>query len=403
MPRYKYKVISATGEPITGIIAADSIEAAQRLLAVKRLQVVEIKRDWKSISLVPERVKTQELIAFARQFSTLMRSGISLTRALVILRDQAESQTMRQIIQQIIVSVESGNSLTSALEAHPKTFPRIFINMVHAGEASGKLDEVFREIAGYLERSEEINSRIKSALVYPIIVSVVALIALAILYNFVIPQFEILFEDLPELNLLTAINIKISHFVRSNQALILIGFAAIIMGIRALLKAALTRRVIDRWGLHLPILGNAIRKTAIARIARTLSTLISSGVSLLDAMTLTAETAGNVIIKESIEDARKSVSQGSSLYRPLQESGQFPPMVTGLIRIGEETGDLENMLKIIADDYEKEAHRTIDAAVELIKPLLMLVLGCIVAIVLLSIYLPIISAMGYLGGAGSGL
>jgi type IV pilus assembly protein PilC len=295
----------------------------------------------------------------------------------------------------MLIAVESGDMLSSAMAKHPKTFPNLYVKLVLAGEISGKMDVTLEEVASLLERTEETKARVKSALIYPIGVLAITCIALLVLYLFVLPRFEVMFRDLgPDLPSFTRINLRISHLLREQPLVMGAFLVASIFGMRYTFANPVTRAVIDRWGLKFPVLGRVILKAAVARFTRTLATLLSSGVNLMDAMALCADTADNGVVKSAIMKARGSISDGADIASPLRKSGIFPPMVTSMIKVGQETGDLETMLRKVAEFYEKDVRVTVDAAVELIKPMAIVFLAVIVGSVLISVYLPLFSSLG---------
>lgn len=393
MARFKYTVISRAGDLSHGKIDADSKELARKRLQQKRLQVVRLSRDWASIEITASKVSIKEMVVFTRQLAAMTDAGLPLTRTLGILYEQAESKKMRTVIQQILVSVESGETLSAALAHHPGTFPDMYVKLVLAGESSGEMASSLEKLADFLERSEEINQRVKGAFVYPIMVTLITMIAMGILYVFVIPAFEEMFKELPTLPTLTRINLKVSQVVRSSPLLVLAGLVGAIAGIRYAFVNPITRSLVDRWGLMLPVIGNVIRKSAIARFSSTLATLLGSGVTLIDALLLCSDTAGNSVVKGSIDDARRAVIEGSDLASPLRRGKVFPPMVTSMIKVGEETGGLQEMLNKVSEFYEKDVKATIDGALEMIKPATMIFLALLVGMVLISVYLPLFDTM----------
>lgn len=393
MARFKYQVISRSGDLSRGKIEADTKEIARQRLQQKRLQVVALSRDWASMEITAKKVKTKELVVFTRQLAAMTDAGLPLSRTLAILYEQAETKKMRSIVQQIVISVESGESLSMAMAHHPGTFSTMYTKLVLAGETSGKTALTLERLATFLERADEINSRVRGAFIYPLMVTFITGIALGVLYTFVIPAFEEMFKDLPTLPWLTQVNLSISRLVRGHPFLVLGGMAGSIAALRYAFINPVTRAIFDRWGLEVPVMGTVIRKASIARFTSTLATLLSSGVRLLDALVLCADTAGNIVVKRAIDGARKAVAEGSDLATPLRRSKVFPPMVTSMIAVGEETAQMQVLLNKVAEFYEKDVKQTIDGALEMIKPLTMVFLAVLVGMVLVSVYLPLFDTM----------
>jgi type IV pilus assembly protein PilC len=393
MAKFRYTALSPANDMVKGIIEADSAPLARDLLRAQRLTVVKLNQDWASIEFGVRKVKMQELVVFTRQLSAMIDAGLPISRCFAVLHAQAESRALQKVIHQLLMSVEGGDSMSNAMARHPRTFPKMYVKLVHAGESSGKVVETLEEVATFLERHEEINARIKGAVVYPVAVGCITMGALLILYKFVIPNFEDMFLELESIPWLTGVNLKISHIVRDSPWHLAGGALSMFFGFRLALKNPVTRMMIDRWGLHLPVIGTVMRKAAIARFSRTLATLLKSGTNLMEAMALTADAVGNEVIRQTIRDARQSVAEGSSIAEPLKRSKVFPGMATSMIEVGQESGDLEHMLEKVADFYEKDVTRSIDAALELIKPATMVLLAVLVGGVLISVYIPMFDAM----------
>jgi type IV pilus assembly protein PilC len=394
MALYRYKAISRAQDVVDGTIEASSPAEARDLLRGQRMSVLKLSRDWKSIEIGgAKKVKIQDLIVFTRQMSAMIDAGLPITRALAVLVQHTESKLLRRIIREVLMGIEGGDSVATAMARHPETFPPMYTKLVHAGESSGNLVSTLEEVAIFLERQEEINSRIKGAVVYPAAIGGITVAALLVLYTFVIPAFEEMFTDLEELPWLTEINLVASQFVR-NSPHILAGTAfAIAMGVYLLFKNKAMQALLDRWGLKMPIVGPVMSKAAIARFARTMSTLLKSGTNLMEAMLLTADAVGNRVVRQVILDARTAVAEGSSIADPLTRSGVFPGIATSMIQVGQDSGRLDEMLGKIAVFYEKDVARATEAALELIKPITMVILALVIGSVLISVYLPMMDAM----------
>lgn len=393
MAKFKYTAIGPDDDIIHGTIEAPSKEIVKQQLRRKRLQIIKIQRDWKSIELTRNRVSPAELTIFTRQLATMSRAGIPLNRALEIMIDQTDSKYFAAVLEQALVDVESGDQLSAALRRHPNVFNTLYINMVVAGEISGESEGIYSRLADFIERSNELRKQVITALSYPAIILCVAFSAVLALYYFVIPQFEGMFEAAGSLPLPTRINMTASRLLREHPLVFFGGLGGIVAGFIALLKNPATRYLIDRHGLKIPLFGPIFRKTAIARFSRTLSTLLSSGVDLLEALALTADTSGNAVIRKAVNDARQDIYGGARIAAALKRTGQFPAMVTHMIQVGEESGSVDEMLLHVAEHYESDVRTTVDAAVKTLEPMMIVGLGLIVGSILVSIYVPMFSTM----------
>ena len=346
-------------------------------------------------------VPTKDIVVFTRQLSTMIDAGLPLVRSLDVLAEQQKNKTFHTTISQVKESVESGTSFADALAKHPKVFSNLFVSLVRAGEAGGVLDVVLKRLADYLEKMESIKRKIKGAMVYPAIVVGTAIIVLGIVIVFVVPVFAEMFKDMgTTLPTLTQIIVDVSHFTRRNIIYILIAIAllwtAIIVSYK---RSEKIRRLYDAFLLKMFLIGNLIQKTAIARFCRTLATLTSGGIPILDGLQITAKASGNKIIEESILRARHEVSQGQTLADPLRKEPKiFPPMVTQMISIGEQTGALDDMLNKIADFYEDEVDVAVSALMSALEPLMIVFLGGTVGVIVVAMYLPMFKLVSALAG-----
>ena len=397
MPVFTWKGRNRYGEIITGERAASSIDELSRALQREQISVIDIKKKRKPISiplLKREKVKTRELAVYTRQLSVLIDADLPLIQGLDILAEQQKNKYFRTVISEVRNDVEAGSTLHEAKRKHPKVFDELYCNMVASGEVAGNLDEILRRLAEYMEKIARIKSRVKSALAYPITVLCGAALIVTVILWKVIPVFAQLFEELgATLPLPTVIVIGLSNFLSRYFIFIVIGVGVLIYLFRRYYKTHRGRRVIDRNLLRLLIFGDLLRKSAIARFSRTLSTLVSSGVPMLDSLEITSKTTGNAIIEDSILHARQRVSEGKTLADSLNETKQFPPMVIQMINVGEHTGTLDSMLSKIADFYEEEVEVTISALLSMMEPVLILVLGGIIGFIVVSMYLPIFSLL----------
>ena len=392
MPAFVWKGKTREGKSVSGERVADNKEAVMALLRREQILVSSVKEKGKEVALpkLGGGVSSKELAVFTRQFSVMIDAGLPLVQCLEILGSQQENKTFAKILQQTRMDVEGGASLADAMRKHPKAFDELFVNMVAAGEAGGILDTILKRLAVYIEKAVKLKSQVKGAMVYPVAVISIAGIVIAVILWKVIPTFASMFEGLgAQLPLPTRIVIAMSNgFVRLLPFLVI----AIVAGTFAFKRYYATyggRRQVDRIVLKLPILGILMRKIAVARFCRTLSTLVSSGVPILDGLEITARTAGNAIVEDAIMMVRKGVESGLTIAQPLKESGVFPPMVVQMIGVGEQTGALDAMLSKIADFYEEEVDQAVANLLTLMEPVMILFLGITVGGIVISMYLPL--------------
>jgi type IV pilus assembly protein PilC len=336
-------------------------------------------------------VKDKDIVVFTRQFATMIDAGLPLVQALDILSTQVENKSLGNTITAIKADVEAGATYADALKKHPKTFTELYANMVAAGESGGILDTILNRLATYIEKAMKLKKKVKGALVYPIVVTSIAVLVIAIIMIFVVPTFSKMFATMGgTLPLPTLLIINISNFLAGIGGLVLllaiIGFIVAFGQIRRTEKGKTTT---DSMFLRLPIFGPLLRKVAVAKFTRTLSTLIGSGVPILDGLEITAKTAGNKVIEYAVMDVRQAVSEGKTLAEPLQKSKVFPPMVTHMIAVGESTGALDTMLSKIADFYDDEVDNAVSNLTSMMEPMLMVFLGGSVGFIVVAMYLPI--------------
>jgi type IV pilus assembly protein PilC len=362
------------------------------VLRRQQILVSSVKEKGKEVALpkFSGSVPPKDLAVFTRQFSVMIDAGLPLVQCLEILGNQQENKTFAKILQHTRMDVESGSTLADAMRKHPKAFDELFVNMIAAGEAGGILDTILKRLAVYIEKAVKLRAQVKGAMVYPVAVIGIAGIVIAVILWKVIPTFAAMFEGLgAQLPLPTRIVIALSNwFVRLLPALVIL----IVVGVFAFKRYYSThggKRVVDRIILKLPILGVLMQKIAVARFCRTLATLISSGVPILDGLEITAKTAGNSIIEDAIMSVRKGVEGGLTLAQPLKESGVFPNMVVQMIGVGEQTGALDAMLSKIADFYEEEVDQAVANLLTLMEPVMILFLGTTVGGIVISMYLPL--------------
>ena len=399
MSTFAYKALDGRGAQATGQIDGDSKAAAAQMLRNKGLTVLdlnEVKKGFGAIQ-IGGRVKAKDLTVFSRQFATMVSSGLSMLRCLYVLEEQTPNKKLAAVVGQIRADVEAGIALSDALEKHPKIFTRLYVSMVRAGELGGILDEVLNRVASQLEKEDSIRRAVKSAMVYPMLIGSFAIIVLIGMVMFLIPIFAGMYNELggAKLPMLTRIMVGMSNIMRSWWGvLVFAGIILLIVGIRRLKRTDRGHAAWDRFKLHVPMgIGEIIRKLAVARFSRTLGTLITSGVPILQAIEITGQAAGNVVIEKAMQEVQVSVKEGQSITQPLEKVSVFPAMVTQMISVGEETGSLDAMLNKIADFYEDEVNASVKSLTSILEPILMLGVGAIVGTVVISMYLPIFNMM----------
>ena len=388
---------------MTGEHIADSMDAAVAALRREQIQVTSInpaKTKAKAVKKRKEKAATpKDLAVFTRQFSVMIGAGLPLVQCLDLLGNQAEDKDFGAVILETRTAVESGASLADAMSQHPKVFDSLFTNMIAAGEAGGILDAILQRLATYIEKAVKLESQVKAAMVYPIAVVVIASVVVGAILWKVIPTFATLFEGLgAELPLPTQIVIAMSNFLVSYMPVILLGIAGIIFAFRQYYASVAGRMVVNRTMLKLPVLGLLMRKIAVARFCRTLSTLMAAGVSILEALDITGKTAGNAVVEEAVQSTRKSIEGGETIAAPLRQTAVFPPMVVQMIGVGEATGALDIMLAKIADFYEDEVDVAVAGMLTLMEPIMIALLGGVVGGIVIAMYLPIFALIGQLTG-----
>jgi type IV pilus assembly protein PilC len=400
MTNFAYKALDGRGTQAAGEIEGESkaaVAAALRSRGLTVLDLNEVKQGWGQIT-IGGRIKSKDLTVFSRQFATMVNSGLSMLRCLYVLEEQTPNKKLAAVITDIRADVEAGISLSDALEKHPRVFSRLYVSMVRAGELGGILDEVLNRLATQLEKEDSIRRAVKSAMVYPILIGSFAIIVLLGMVLFLIPIFAAMYKDLgnAKLPFLTRIMMGISDAMLTLpwNIVILVAIIAAIWGLLRLKRTDRGTHAWDRFKLHIPMgIGEIIRKLAIARFSRTLGTLITSGVPILQAIEITGQAAGNVVIEDAMEDVQQSVKEGQSITEPLKKVSVFPAMVTQMISVGEETGSLDAMLGKIADFYEDEVNAAVKSLTSILEPILMLFVGALVGTVVISMYLPIFNMM----------
>lgn len=395
MATYDYVALDKSGKQIKKSMEAQNEERVKEFLKNEGLIPISVKEQTflsKDISIGGKKVKPRDLSIFCRQFNSILSAGVTILNALQMLADQTENKILREATKQVQVDVEKGESLTAAMSKHKETFPPLLIHMVEAGEASGSLEIAFERMAIQFEKQAKVQGTVKKALTYPIVVMVVAVVVVIIMLVVVFPQFEDMFAQLgSDLPAITKIVTAMSDFVKNFWWLLAFIVAAAFVGIRAYAKTPNGQLLVSRLSLNMPAVGNLTIKSASATLSRTLSTLLAAGISLVDAVDITAKVMNNIIVRSALEESVDEIKRGVPLSVPLRESGIFPPMVHQMTRIGEETGNVEGMLEKIADYYEEEVETATAALTSLLEPLMIVVLGVLVGFILLAIYMPILS------------
>ena len=400
MPTFNWSARPAAGGDIKqGEIELPTKDEVLAFLHRQKLIPVAVREKPKQLQIqFGTGITTRDIVIFTRQFATMINSGLPLVQSLDILGEQTENQSLAKVLGEVLYDVESGHTLADAMGRHPKVFTELFVNMVAAGEAGGILDTILLRLATFLEKNDALVRKIKGAMIYPAVIFSVAGMAIVILLIFVIPTFQTMFESagIP-LPLPTRIVIGMSQFLQSFWWALLIGIAASVLGIRQAYSTDGGRLFIDRLMLAMPILGDLQRKAAVARFTRTLGTLVSSGVSILEGLEITAKTAGNRVIHDAVMSSRASIAGGETIAGPLKESGVFPPMVVQMINVGEQTGGLDTMLTKIADFYDDEVDAAVEALLAAMEPIMIVVLGVVVGGMIVAMYLPIFDMINAVG------
>lgn len=401
MPVYKYTAINNSGTSVKGIIDAESVKAASEKLKKDGIYLSSINetKKGKSRSLLPFRgVSSSELAITTRQFSALISAGLPLEASLVALSEQSEDQKLREVLTQVKDRVSEGSSLTNALGEHKNVFSDLYTNIVKAGEASGTLDIVLFRLADFLEKSSALKSRVRSALIYPIFMFLIGSGVLFFMMTYVIPRITKIFEDSDRaLPFITLVLISISSFFSNHYIIMFLVIAAGGFLIFRFLKTEKGTRFVDRMVLKLPVFGKLASMVAISRFTRTLGTLVGSGIPLLDALEIGEAVIGNTVFVDALKDVRVSVREGATLGQPLRESGVFPPLVTRMVAVGEQTGEMEEMFNKIADIYDMQVETTLSALTSLLEPIMILMIGVVMAFIVFAILLPIFDLTSAIG------
>jgi len=390
MPQFTYTARAINGDLKTATLEAPTRDDVMKQLRQQRLNVVKIDEGTAVKKKRAGRIKMRDIVIFTRQFSTMINAGLPLVQALDILAQQSENPALKDITRQVVFDVESGNTVADALRKQPRAFSELYVNMVAAGEAGGILDTILMRLAVFMEKNDALIRKVKGAMIYPSVIMSVAAIAITVLLVFVIPTFADMFASANiALPLPTRIVIAMSGFLKHFWWAIVGVIGATFYAVKQYYATSDGKLNIDRTLLRLPVLGDVLRKSSVSRFTRTLGTLISSGVSILDGLEITAKTAGNRVVQDAIMESRASIAGGETIAAPLKKSQVFPPMVISMIAVGEQTGGLDEMLSKIADFYDEEVDAAVSGLLALMEPVMIVFLGIVVGGMVVAMYLPI--------------
>ena len=389
MPTFTYTARSFAGDIRTSTLEAQSRDDVIAQLRKQRLNVVKIDETTPK-KIGRGHIKMRDIVILTRQFSTMINAGLPLVQAMTILADQSQNKVLSEIMRKVVFDVESGNTVADALGKHPQAFSGLYVNMVAAGEAGGILDTILMRLATFMEKNDALVRKVKGAMIYPSVIMSVAAIAVTVLLIFVIPVFENLFSSAGlALPLPTRIVMGASRFLKGYWYVVLAVLGIAFYTFRKYNATSDGKLKVDRFLLRIPVLGDVLRKSAVSRFTRTLGTLISSGVSILDGLEITAKTAGNRVVQDAIMESRSSIAGGDTIAAPLKKSGVFPPMVISMISVGEQTGGLDEMLSKIADFYDEQVDSAVSNLLSLLEPIMIVFLGVVVGGMVVAMYLPI--------------
>ena len=422
MARFKFTALDSKGKEVHGEIEADNQSTAVARIREKQYFPTKVEEVAGSGGAVARKgaapkgalqmeiklpkflqggVKTKQLVTFTRQLSTLVNAGLPLMRAMRVLQRQEKNPALRDAVSQMAESIESGSTFAEALAAHPKIFDRLFVNMVKAGEIGGVLDVVLSRLAEFQEKAEKIKGKVKSAMTYPIVVLIMALGILTFLMMFIVPKFADIFSDLmggKGMPVLTQFVMNASSMMVHRLPFMLIIIVALVVVIKLLAKTNAGRYALDKFKLKAPVFGSLISKNSISRFTRTLGTLMSSGVPVLQALNIVKETVGNEVISKAVAMVHDAVKEGENMAPPIASSKVFPPMVVSMVEVGEETGALPDMLNKIADSYDDDVDNAVAAMTSIIEPILIIFLAVVVGTIVIALFLPLVSIIGGLSG-----
>jgi type IV pilus assembly protein PilC len=390
MPTFAYSARSASGELLSGEIDLPTRDEVVGYLVRQRLRPVSVNTKARDINITfGTGIKTREVVIFTRQFATMINSGLPLVQSLTILAEQTENKIFQKIIVQVLQDIQAGQTLADSMRKHPKVFTELYVNMVAAGEAGGILDIILMRLATFLEKNDALVRKIKGAMTYPAVMLFVVIMATTILLWKVVPVFASIFTSAGmELPMPTRVVLAVSNFLQGYIFYMVAAIVAAVFLLRRYYKTEGGQLVIDRLMLRAPVLGPLLRKSAVSRFTRTLGTLVSSGVSILEGLQITARTSGNRVIHDAVMASRASIAGGATISEPLKASGVFPPMVVQMINVGEQTGGLDDMLQKIADFYDDEVDTAVTALTSILEPIMIVVMGVVIGGMVVAMYMP---------------
>ena len=399
MPKFIYSGIGPGGKQVNGEISGKDRNAIISALRQKKIRPTSVKVKPKTTGAgLGGGVKVEDLSRFTRQFAAMTSAGLPLVQCMDILSEQTEVKPLQVALRQVSIDIQGGNTLADSLRKNPKVFNDLYCNMIAAGEASGNLDGILIRLAEYQEKAAKLQRKVKGAMTYPIVLSVIAVGATGILLTFVVPQFAKMFMDMGgTLPLPTRIVMAVSNFLAHYLLLILAGLFGIGFAIKKYYATAKGAYLIDNLLLHTPVIGDLLRKTAVSRFSQTLSTLLSSGVSIIQALDITARTSGNKVIEKGLLESIEKITSGQTISEPLEETGLFPPMVTHMIAVGEKTGDISSMLVKVAVFYEEEVDAAVEALTSIMEPIMIVIMGAVIGSILIAMYMPMFDMVNVVG------
>jgi type IV pilus assembly protein PilC len=390
MPVFAYSARAASGEITTGEIDLPTRDEVVGFLVRQRLRPVSVKAKAKEINIsFGTGIKTREVVIFTRQFATMINSGLPLVQSLTILAEQTENKNFQAIISAVLNDIQAGMTLADGMRKHPKVFTELYVNMVAAGEAGGILDIILLRLAQFMEKNDALVRKIKGAMTYPAVMLTVVILATTVLLWKVVPVFATIFLEAGlDLPAPTRMVLALSSFLQNYIFFMVLGIVGLVFLIRRWYRTDTGQLAIDRFMLHMPVLGDMLRKSAVSRFTRTLGTLVSSGVSILEGLQITARTSGNRVIHDAVMASRASIASGATIAEPLKTSGVFPPMVVQMINVGEQTGGLDDMLSKIADFYDDEVDAAVSALTSILEPIMIVFMGVVIGGMVVAMYMP---------------
>lgn len=399
MPQFLYSGTGQNGKKVNGEIRAKDRDAVITMLRQKKIRPSSVKLKPNSTGAgLGGGVKIEDLSRFTRQFAAMTSAGLPLVQCMDILAEQTEVKSLQVSLKQVSIDIQGGNTLADSLRKHPKIFTDLYCNMIAAGEASGNLDGILLRLAEYQEKASRLQRKVKGAMTYPVVLSVIATGATGILLTFVVPQFAAMFSEMGgELPLPTKLVMSVSSFLQHNLIFIIIGFVVASILFKRYYATEKGAFVVDKIFLKMPVIGPLLLKTAVSRFSQTLSTLLSSGVSIIQALTITAKTSGNKVVEKGLLTAVEKITSGQTIADPLGETGIFPPMVVHMIAVGEKTGDISSMLEKVSSFYEEEVDAAVEGLTSVMEPIMIVVMGAIIGTILIAMYLPMFDMVNMVG------